>query len=72
MSKVAIQAFEQVYKQNSSKLSVLIQATQLSETHLDPVCCVYDSASKELVSQVFNFIDLIGGKNQLTVESKSA
>lgn len=40
----------------------------ISDAHLDPICCVYDSNSKEIVTQVFNFIDTMGGKTALTLE----
>ena len=68
MSKMAIQAFDQLYIKYSDKLSVLIQPLTIADTHLDPICCVYDSASKEIVAQIFNFIDVMGGKAALTLE----
>jgi hypothetical protein len=52
-------------------LSVLIQPLTISDAHLDPICCVYDGASKEIVAQIFNFIDTMGGKNALTLDGKS-
>ena len=36
---------------------------------MDPVLCVYDSQSKEIVAQVFNFIDVLGGKQQINPDS---
>jgi hypothetical protein len=69
-SKQVIQAFEHLYKKYQSKLSVLIQPLTLAEAHLDPVCCVYDNSSKEIVSQIFNFVDVMGGKSAVNLESK--
>jgi hypothetical protein len=68
---MAILAFDQLYRKYSDKLSVLIQPLTISDAHLDPICCVYDSASKEIVAQIFNFIDTMGGKNALTLDGKS-
>lgn len=65
---MAITAFDQLYQKYSDKLSVLIQPLTISDTHLDPILCVYDSVSKEIVAQVFNFIDTLGGKGALTLE----
>ena len=36
---------------------------------MDPYVCVYDQRSKEIVSQVFNFIDTLGGKQAINPES---
>ena len=47
---MAILAFDSLYKKYSDKLSVLIQPLTLSDAHLDPICCVYESNSKEIVA----------------------
>jgi len=48
---------------------VLIQPLTLAEAHLDPICCVYDNSSKEIVSQIFNFVDVMGGKSAISLEN---
>ena len=68
ISKQCIAAFEEVYKRNNDKLSILIQQSELVETHLDPVVCVFDNSNKEIISQIFNFIDTMGGKDQITAD----
>ena len=65
ISKQCIAAFEEVYKRYNDKLSILIQQSELVETHLDPVVCVFENSSKEIISQIFNFIDTMGGKDQI-------
>ena len=50
-------------------MSVLIQTSELAETHLDPVICIYDTQSKEIVAQIFNFIDTLGGKSSINPDA---
>ena len=50
ISQQCIAAFEDVYRRHNDKVSVLIQTSELAETHLDPVICVYDAQSKEIVA----------------------
>jgi len=45
---------------------------------LEPIVCVYETGSNkkevqqgDMLCQIFNFIDTVGGKQNLTVESKS-
>ena len=38
------------------------------ETHLDPVVCVFDNTNKEIIAQIFNFIDTMGGKDNITAD----
>ena len=69
ISQLCISAFEEVYKRHSSKLSISIQVSELNEIHLDPVICVYDKESKEIIAQIFNFIDVLGGKQGVTADA---
>lgn len=69
ISQLCISAFEEVYKRHASKLSISIQSSELNETHLDPVICVYDTQSKEIIAQIFNFIDVLGGKQGVTADA---
>jgi len=46
------------------------QNARLIEEHLLPMMVIQDRNTGEIVSQVFNFIDLMGGKQQLSLESK--
>ena len=68
ISQSCISAFEEVYKRHSSKLSISIQSSELNETHLDPVVYIYDNQSKEIIAQIFNFIDVLGGKQSVTAD----
>lgn len=40
--------------------------TKLSEEHMVPMMVVQERTSGDILSQVFNFIDTLGGKGQLT------
>ena len=64
-----IKAFEEVYRRNSSGLRILIQQTRLQEVACDPVVCVIDTQSKLLLSQTFNFIDVLGGKQLINADN---
>ena len=49
-------------------MSLEVQSSKLSKTHLDPYIFVYDQKTKQVVSQIFNFIDVIGGKSLVNAE----
>lgn len=51
-------------------MNIVAQNARLIEEHLLPMMVIQDRNTGEIVSQVFNFIDLMGGKQQLTLESK--
>ena len=57
-----IKAFEEVYRRNNDRLRIVIQQTRLQESAHDPVVCVIDTQTKAMLSQTFNFIDVLGGK----------
>ena len=62
VNQLMIKAFEEVYRRNNSKVRILIQQTKLIEAAHDPVVCVIDTQTKAMLSQTFNFIDVLGGK----------
>lgn len=64
-----ISAFEEVYRRHSPKVRVLIQQTKLREAAHDPVVCVVDTNSNQIVSQTFNFIDVLGGKSMINADN---
>ena len=49
-------------------MNVRVQTAELAENHLDPVVCVYAVQTKELVAQIFNFIDTLGGKEGVNAD----
>ena len=59
--------FDQVYKRNQKKISVLAQSVSMFQNHMLPMIQIVDKKSSEIVSQVFNFIDTIG--EPLSVEA---
>jgi len=64
-----IKAFEEVYKRNNDKVRILIQQTKLQDAAHDPVVCVIDTQSKAMMSQTFNFIDVLGGKQLISADN---
>lgn len=64
-----IKAFEEVYRRHNNKVRIIIQQTKLMETAHDPVVCVIDTQTKEMLSQTFNFIDVLGGKSLINAEN---
>ena len=73
-----VQAIEKLYKSSSGdKLTYEVNTCTLVEEHLEPIFCVYPNAGKnkreeqEMICQIFNFVDVLGGKDGLTVESKT-
>ena len=44
--------------------------TILNDDHTEPFICVSDRKTGEILSQTFNFLDHIGGKQCITPESK--
>jgi hypothetical protein len=74
MSKLLVQALEKLAK-SSDKLTFELKHCTLIEEHLEPILCVYPNAGKnkevELVGQIFNFIDVLGGKEGLNTERKT-
>lgn len=74
MSKLLVQALEKLAK-SSDKLSFEVKNCTLIEEHLEPILCVYPNAGKnkevEIVGQIFNFIDVLGGKEGLNIERKT-
>ena len=54
-----------------------MQQCLLTDEHLEPIVCVYPAKAKkgevaeqEMLCQIFNFVDTIGGKANLTAQSK--
>lgn len=60
-----------MYKNHSDNLSVSIQLTILNDDHTEPHISVTDRKTGEILSQTFNFLDLLGGKQAVTAESKT-
>ena len=56
--------FDQLYKKYNKKISVSAQSSALLEDHLLPMMQVQDKATGDIVSQVFNFVDQMGGMTQ--------
>jgi hypothetical protein len=50
---------------------VSIQLTILNDDHTEPHISVFDRKTGEILSQTFNFLDYIGGKQAVTAESKN-
>ena len=77
-SKLLVQALDKLYKgAYGDKLSYEVKICTLIEEHLEPIFCVYPNTGKnkreeqEMICQIFNFVDVAGGKEGLTSESKS-
>ena len=68
-NKLMIKAFEEVYRRDPNNLRIVVQQTRLQETAHDPVVCVVDTATKLTLSQTFNFIDVLGGKQLITPDN---
>ena len=64
-----IKAFEEVYRRQSPNVRILIQQTRLQETAHDPMVCVVETQSKKMLSQTFNFIDVLGGKQLINADN---
>ena len=64
-SKQCIQAFEEVVKRNNNKLSLRIDISELNEAHMLPDMSIIEGGSNECVAQVFNYFDLLGGKDSM-------
>ena len=53
---------------HADKLTYEVRNCSLIEEHLEPIFCVYPSAGKgkkedqEMICQIFNFVDVVGGK----------
>jgi hypothetical protein len=63
-------AFNEIYKQNNQQISVSVQLTILNDDHTEPFISVTEQRSGQILSQTFNFLDYIGGKNAINTESK--
>ena len=61
---------EDLTKKYGDKVSIALQSAELLEEHTDPLLVVFDKKGKEVVSMTFNFIDVMGGKPNLSAESK--
>ena len=76
MSKLLIQALDKLYKSSQGdKLTYEVQTCTLIEEHLEPIFCVYPTVGRnkreeQMICQIFNFVDVVGGKDGLTAESK--
>lgn len=53
-----------------------MQQCLLTDEHLEPIVCVYPAKAKkgevaeqEMLCQIFNFVDTIGGKANLTAQN---
>jgi hypothetical protein len=44
--------------------------TILNDDHTEPFICISDRKSGEILSQTFNFLDYLGGKQAIQFESK--
>ena len=62
-AKQVMAVFDQVYKKHASskKFSVSAQSCSLLADHLMPMMTIEDRGQEEIVCQVFNFIDVMGG-----------
>ena len=72
-----IASLDKLYKSlEGDKLKIEVQTCTLIEEHLEPIFCAYPNKGKnskeevEMICQIFNFIDVLGGKEGLTAESK--
>ena len=70
LAKRALEVFKQFEAKHSKRLSVQSLNSKISEDHLMPMIVVLDPQSGEILQQVFNFIDVLGGKPSLTPEGK--
>jgi ribosomal protein S7 len=70
-AKTVIDAFAEVQKKHNNKLSVLSQSIKLLDEHLLPMMMVRDAASGVIVSQVYNFQDIMGGIANLKARGKN-
>lgn len=69
-AKQALEAFRQLEKKHSKKISVTSLNTKLIDDHLLPMLVVQDRSSGETITQLFNFVDHFPTKAQITMESK--
>jgi hypothetical protein len=56
--------FEQMQQKHQKRISVSAQQSMLLEDHLLPMMQVQDKHTGEIVAQVFNFVDSMGGPPQ--------
>lgn len=51
-------------------MNVLVRQSEIQDdgSHIDPILSVLDRKSKDILSQTFSFIDVIGGKSALNHE----
>lgn len=61
MAKQVSGVFDKVYQKHKGKISVSAQSCTLLDDHLLPMIQIVDKQTSEIVGQVFNFVDTIGG-----------
>lgn len=70
IAKQAFKVFEDLTQAYKGKVSIGMQSAELLEEHADPLLAVFDKRSRQVLSMTYNFIDVLGGKPNLTVDSK--
>lgn len=68
-AKQATEAFKQLEKKYSKRVSVNALNAKLTEEYLLPTMVVQDRSSGEIITQLFNFVDHFSSKQQVTLES---
>ena len=70
LAKLALESFKTLETKYAKRVTVSILNSKLSEDHLMPMLVVQDLNSGDILQQVFNFIDIMGGKPNLTLQGK--
>jgi hypothetical protein len=60
-----------VEKKYSAKMSVSTLPLTMSEDSLEPILSVNDKKTNDILAIAYNIIDTIGGKQAISVESKT-
>lgn len=68
-NKLLIAAFDQVYKKHSGRMAISVLPLTFEEDSLEPILQVLDKKTDQILAQVFNVIDTIGGKQAISVET---
>ena len=63
-SKAVMAVFDKLYQRHSKKISVSAQNSELLDDHLLPMMQIIDKQNQNILCQVFNFVDHMGGPTQ--------
>lgn len=63
-------AFEQLQKKYSKQMNVAAQSCEMLPEHVLPMIQVTDKKTGEILTNIFNFVDMAGGAQNINTECK--